>query len=729
MKYEYKMFYNSPVPYQDHWSLVTHCLHLNLEGMQYTGDDVTNHFRTRPPRVSCLQMNEIQHHIDQNAIMSSSQPFHSSPIHATTRRSSFTYKQLSTLSHSSPTCPLRVIAHIDLDAFYAQCEMVRLDVPRDQPLAVQQWQGLIAINYPARAYGLNRHVTITEAKEKCPDIICQHVATWKEGDAKWEYSEDAWKEIAVRKVSLDPYRIESRRILALIKEMLPKETQRVEKASIDEVFLDLSAQVHGILLERFPELKGPPPYDDPSEPLPRPPTTALDWKADALVDLDSGQEEEDDPDWDDIVMLIASEIVRDVRKRIWEELQYTCSAGLSRNKMMAKLGSAHKKPNAQTVIRNRAVGQFMSGFKFTKIRNLGGKLGDEVVAAFNTDLVSDLLKVPIEQLKKQMGDETGSWLHSIIRGEDNSEVNPRTQIKSMLSAKSFRPSINSFEVACRWLRIFIADIFGRLVEEGVLDNKRRPKTLTIHHRQGAQTRSKQAPIPMGKNITEDGLFDAAKNLLASVVVDGRAWPCANLSLAVGGFEDGVQGNLGIGGFLVRGDQAKAANAAATRGGEGPARKKRRIKVGGIPTFFGSRQNPHPEDSESEQEQEAEQDDEEPEREDDEALPTSGQYDTAPPPPPPEQQSDPADDSEIPYTCPRCSKRIPETERPEHEDFHFAQDLQKENQTPPRPPPPKGGTMASAGAGGLSKPKGKGRGRPPGSGIGGPEKGQRRLAFG
>lgn len=582
-------------------------------------------------------------------------------------------------------------------------------------------------------------MTITEAKEKCPDIVCQHVATWKEGDVKWGYSEEAWREIAVRKVSLDPYRIESRRILACIKECLPRETQRVEKASIDEVFLDLSAQVHGVLLERFPELKGPAPYDDSSEPLPRPSLTALDWKADALVDLNVGEVEEEDPDWDDVALLIASEIVRDVRKRIWEELKYTCSAGLSRNKMMAKLGSAHKKPNAQTVIRNRAVGMFMSGFKFTKIRNLGGKLGDEVVAAFGTDMVEDLLKVPVEVLKKKMGDETGSWLYSIIRGEDHSEVNPRTQIKSMLSAKSFRPSINTFEVACRWLRIFVADIFGRLVEEGVLDNKRRPKTLTIHHRQGAQTRSKQAPIPMGKNITEEGLFDAAKNLLAGVVVDGRAWPCANLSLAVGGFEDGEKGNLGIGGFLVRGDQAKAVNAAASTsgyggGGEGPARKKRRIKIGGIPTFFGSRQNPHPEEeSESENEQHAEN--EEQDAEDEDALPPSAQHDhETPPPPEPQEADDPAEDEseEKPYTCPRCSKRISETERPEHEDFHFAQDLQKQSFTPPKPPPPKSAlASASAGTAGMAsnKSKGKGRGRPPASGIGGPEKGQRRLAFG
>lgn len=73
--------------------------------------------------------------------MSSSQPFlPSSPISLSAghrRKSRFTYKQLSQLSLSSTSCPLRIIAHIDLDAFYAQVEGVRLGIAEDQPLAVQ----------------------------------------------------------------------------------------------------------------------------------------------------------------------------------------------------------------------------------------------------------------------------------------------------------------------------------------------------------------------------------------------------------------------------------------------------------------------------------------------------------------------------------------------------------------------------------------------------------------
>lgn len=452
---------------------------------------------------------------------------------------------------------------------------------------------MIAINYPARKFGIGRMCTVDDAKKLCPEIICQHVATWKEGDEKWAYHDDAAANIATHKVSLDPYRLQSRRILALIKESLPSNLQKVEKASIDEVFLDLSAQVHSLLLERFPELARPPPYDDPTEHMPLPSVSALDWQADALVDLDDSHAETDDPDWDDVAILIGSEIVRGIRATIREKLKYTCSAGIACNKMLSKLGSGHKKPNQQTVIRNRAIQHFLSGFKFTKIRNLGGKLGDQVVQTFDTDSVSDLIPIPVEQLKSKLGDDSGVWVYNTIRGIDASEVNSRTQIKSMLSAKSFRPSINKFEQGVKWLRIFVADIFSRLVEEGVLENKRRPKTINLHHRHGGQTRSRQSPIPQGKPIDEAMLFELAKHLLSQIVLEGRVWPCANLSLSVGGFEDGITGNMGIGAFLLKGEEAQAVKSTSRDVSAEPLstrpEKRRKVETEGIQRFFAKKQ--------------------------------------------------------------------------------------------------------------------------------------------
>lgn len=647
--------------------------------------------------------------------MSSSQGFReSSPAGAPgRRRSRFTYRQLAQLASYSTSNPLRVIAHIDLDAFYAQCEMVRLGVAEGQPLAVQQWcdssshitlpclispipsseltlsakrQGLIAVNYPARASGIGRHCTVTEAKKLCPNLIAQHVATWREGDDKWAYHPDAAANIATHKVSLDPYRLESRRILAVIKESLPPNLHKVEKASIDEVFLDLSAQVHSILLERFQELSRPPPYDDPTEQLPMPSISALDWKADALVDLDDEDAETDDPDWDDVAILIGSEIVRHVRAAVKDKLKYTCSAGIANNKMLSKLGSGYKKPNQQTVIRNRARQQFLSGFKFTKIRNLGGKLGDQVVQLFNTDLVQDLLAIPAEQLRSKLGDDTGTWVHNTIRGIDTSEVNSRTQIKSMLSAKSFRPTINTFEQGVRWLRIFAADIFSRLVEEGVLENRRRPKTINLHHRHGSQTRSRQGPIPQGRTLDETTLFELAKGLFSQIMLEGNVWPCANLSLSVGGFEDGITGNMGIGSFLVKGEEAQALVAGSS--GSPQTRpdsrahptKRRRVDDGGIQRFFAKKQ------ASGESERGLGLDEASPTHEGEKAPEESPAHDAATDnnavvAPAERPRSQPHDArSPTAYMCRRCNAAFDDAEQEQnHSDWHLAKELQEEEE--------------------------------------------------
>jgi DNA polymerase eta len=593
-------------------------------------------------------------------------------------------------------------------------------------------QGLIAINYPSRKFGLTRHITITEAKKLCPDLILQHVATWKEGDEKWAYHEDAAKNIATHKVSLDPYRLESRRILACIKETLPADIQKVEKASIDEVFMDLSAQVHSIMLERYPELALHPPQDDPTEYLPLPPSTVLDWKSDAVVDLDTEETEYDDPDWDDVAILIGSEIVRTVRAAVFAKLKYTCSGGVSRNKMLAKLGSGHMKPNQQTVIRNRAVQQFLSGFKFTKIRGLGGKLGDQISSAFDTDTVTDLLVVPIEQLKQKLGDETGTWVHQTIRGIDSSEVNARTQIKSMLSAKSFRPSINTAEQAKRWLRIFAADIYSRLVEEGVLENKRRPKTISLHHRTGGHTRSRQASIPKGKKLDETALFELATVLMDQIILEGTVWPCINLSLSVGGFEDGISGNMGIGDFLIKGEDAKAHRSgpqeanSVSRDQERQGKRRRVESPRGIGRFFvktdhaahdeefGAQKWPEP-DSGLDTGRDALGGFASPSREADEAT-EKQDVDNIPSGPSALHQQRITD-----FVCKRCQLDLPSADALlSHQDWHFAKDLQDEERRQPSH------GIGQAAIGGSKKASQHSRHK---TGQGKTEKGQSKLAFG
>ena len=295
----------------------------------------------------------------------------------------------------------------------------------------------------------------------------------------------------------------------------------------------------------------------------------------------------------------------------------------------------------------------------------------------------DLLNVPLEQLRAKLDDSTASWLYGIIRGDDRTEVNPRTQIKSMLSAKSFRPSINSMEQAEKWLHIFAADIYGRLVEDGVLENRRRPRVITLHHRT-VQSRSRQIPIPAANKIDESLLFDLAKNLLRQVVGDGQAWPCSNLSLSVSSFEDGVAKNKAIEGFLLRGEQAKSLSHsirprdAESISSENPSDKRRKIDDSGIKRFFFQSLNAkdpasNVEDSTSKTE--------DPKlnieyfvASDNETLqPAPEQSSGLATPEILEGEIDSAD--WVQFTCPRCFKSMPEYEREEHDDWHFAKDLE------------------------------------------------------
>ena len=65
---------------------------------------------------------------------------------------------------------LCMIAHLDVDCFFAQVEEVRLSL-RGRPLGVQQNMEIAAVNYEARAHGLYNRISVEEGLRKCPDLM------------------------------------------------------------------------------------------------------------------------------------------------------------------------------------------------------------------------------------------------------------------------------------------------------------------------------------------------------------------------------------------------------------------------------------------------------------------------------------------------------------------------------------------------------------------------------
>ncbi|OAV93103.1 hypothetical protein PTTG_08028 [Puccinia triticina 1-1 BBBD Race 1] len=486
-----------------------------------------------------------------------------------------TYRQLHA-KKIGPQHPLRVIAHCDVDAAYAQFEQVRLNIPPEKPLAVQQWRGLIAVNYPARKFGITRHLAFDEAKKLCPHLICVHVATYAQGASETEakYHENPKPE--THKVSLDPYRRESVKILKIFAESCPT----IEKASIDEAFLDFSIPVRDILCTRyaFPTLEA---LQDPSsevsldDPLPAPPPLDLQDLLNASPSNNHVLPIDPDPElpqtaasWTDIALLIGAELMARCRHQVFDQLGYTCSAGIASNKMLAKLCSAYKKPDAQTVLRPGAVRAFLRPMEVSKVRFLGGKLGqavaDLIVSSSTTSadgsskecLLSEAWTIPLAQLQSALGEDTGMWVWETVRGVDRTEVEPKTHVKSMMSSKNFRPSISSWNQGLHWLRILARDLFARLNEAREATPGIWPKTIVMHKRDGMQnSMAKQIAFPFTAQLTDEYIFVLGQKLLQELSVrlsdqTFQLGTVTSLALAFQTLERVEAGQRGIQGFFA-----------------------------------------------------------------------------------------------------------------------------------------------------------------------------------
>ncbi|GAA94107.1 uncharacterized protein L969DRAFT_46653 [Mixia osmundae IAM 14324] len=471
-----------------------------------------------------------------------------------------TWRHLHSSQTFTVTNPLRVIAHCDIDAAYSQFEIVRLGLDPSLPVAVQQWQGLIAINYPARKFGITRHETPIEAKKKCPHLILVHVATYMDSQPVSGYYDNPRPE--THKVSLDPYRRESQKILKIFGDLCPL----IEKASIDEAFLDFTAPVRQLMLERYPILAQPP--DNLDEPLPPPPTT-LPWSELGNlipVDPDAPPETDDEPiTWQDVALALGAEMMEKCRKEVYTQLGYTCSAGIAKNKMLSKLCSAWKKPNAQTVLRDTAVHNFLKPLKFQKIRFLGGKLGDSLANEYESSTVGDLWSVSLQELQRKLGNESGMWCWEIIRGIDLTEVQPKAATKSMLSSKNFKPAINKWADGAYWLRVSATELAARLNEQRESVPGIWPKTITLNFRDiNYVSRSKQCAFPYSNNLSADYVFKITERLLkefqneGSKPDDGSMTPATSLGLAFNGLERVASGQAGIQDFFKSAESGSAS---------------------------------------------------------------------------------------------------------------------------------------------------------------------------
>ncbi|CAB3403628.1 unnamed protein product [Caenorhabditis bovis] len=356
----------------------------------------------------------------------------------------------------------RIIGLIDMDCFYAQVE--QRDKPElwGKPVIVVQHSrrgvqgGILAVSYEARGFGVKRGMTVAEAKQLCPDLATCLVPIGEYAD----------------KADIQKYRNASAEVFDVLNNF--DSNIVVEKASVDEAFLDLSIYVDNII-EKFKE--GILPEFLPSSHI----ADGHDKNEndDERISRISTFLESSQNDISLLRLAIAALTIEQIRKQIRDKTQFFCSAGIANNKMMAKLVCARHKPRQQTIVPFKYVREILKTTPIRDVRGFGGKMGQKIQERLNIMTMGEILSIDFNKVVESFPDEH-EWLLSVAEGYDSEPVKARSESSSIAVSKNFpgRNAINMVQELRQWLDGLTKELAKRLVTDQ-LQNKRTAENLVF----------------------------------------------------------------------------------------------------------------------------------------------------------------------------------------------------------------------------------------------------------
>ena len=260
-----------------------------------------------------------------------------------------------------PAGPQPVIAHIDMNSYFATCEQQDRPEWRGKPVGVCEHLGgiIIAPSVEAKKWGIKTGMPVWEARKLYPKIILTPTTPAR-------------------------YRFYTARFLKVFEDY----TDKVEKYSIDEAFLDLTKACNIRV-----KLNG-------------------EW---VLADP-----------WEE-----AQRIIKEIKERMKTEVGdwIRCSAGVSYSKLVAKIASDLQKPDGLVVVRPEDREALYHRLELDDVPGIGRRMKRNL-RQLGIRTLLDLRDYPLSKLVAHygipgyhlhsMGQLQGSWKESFDPDEDGS---------------------------------------------------------------------------------------------------------------------------------------------------------------------------------------------------------------------------------------------------------------------------------------------------------------------
>src|SRR3954447_873111 len=190
-----------------------------------------------------------------------------------------------------------------------------------------------------------------------------------------------------------------------------------------------------------------------------------------------------------------------IRARVFDEQGITCSVGVAPSKFVAKLASAHCKPDGLLVVPDDGVIAFLHPLPVEALWGVGEKTG-EALRRLGLRTVGDIARIPIATLQRALGPGVGAHLSALSWGRDDRSVVPTEPDKSIGHEETFPRDVDDPAVVLRELLRLSERTAARLREQGYA-----AKTVSIKVRFAdfttiTRSRTIRLPTDTGRDVYE-----------------------------------------------------------------------------------------------------------------------------------------------------------------------------------------------------------------------------------
>ena len=161
----------------------------------------------------------------------------------------------------------------------------------------------------------------------------------------------------------------------------------------------------------------------------------------------------------------SEEIAKEIKRRIKDETDLTCSVGIAPNKLLAKMASDMQKPDGFTIITEEDVESHIWPLPARKLWGVGPKT-ETYLKEMGIKTIGELASLSLDRLIEEFGQSYGNYLYEASRGMDESPLITHWEPKSISRETTFQRDVDNWQVIAKTLVELTKEVVITMKEEG-----------------------------------------------------------------------------------------------------------------------------------------------------------------------------------------------------------------------------------------------------------------------